>query len=143
MNEVDCSAFEHNKKSDIRNIGRSDTPYFKYKGEYTIGWNCVIDISGGITIGEEVTISRNTTIYTHKHDVSKLDWYGNKDHVSYNGLVIEDKAYIGTGSIILPQVNRIGYRAVIGAGSVVTKNVPDFEIWAGNPAKKIGVIDSV
>lgn len=51
--------------------------------------------------------------------------------------VIEDDAWIGYGVIIIAGV-RIGRGAIVGAGSVVTKNVPPYEIHAGVPAKKIG-----
>ena len=50
---------------------------------------------------------------------------------------IMKNAFIGGGTIILKGV-MIGENAVIGAGSVVATNVPDGEIWAGNPARKIG-----
>lgn len=43
-------------------------------------------------------------------------------------------AIVGAGAIILPRV-KIGEGAIIGAGSVVTKNIPSYEIWAGNPAR--------
>ena len=49
---------------------------------------------------------------------------------------IEDEASIGSGSTILCGIN-IGRGAVIGAGSVVTKNVPDGQVWVGNPAKPL------
>lgn len=50
---------------------------------------------------------------------------------------IKDGAWIGAGAILLPGVT-IGQRAIIGAGSVVTKDVPDYAIVAGNPARPIG-----
>ncbi len=49
---------------------------------------------------------------------------------------IEDNVFIGANCIILKGV-KIGDRSIIGAGSVVTKNVPSDQIWAGNPAKFI------
>ena len=51
--------------------------------------------------------------------------------------VLRKYAFLGVNSIVLPGLT-IGTGAVIGAGAVVTKDVPDFEIWAGVPAKKIG-----
>jgi acetyltransferase-like isoleucine patch superfamily enzyme len=49
------------------------------------------------------------------------------------GIIIEDEAWLGFGVIVLDGV-RIGQGAVIGAGSIVTKNIPDGSIAAGNPA---------
>ncbi|MFH1307822.1 MAG: DapH/DapD/GlmU-related protein [archaeon] len=52
------------------------------------------------------------------------------------GPIIEEEAKIGANSIILPGV-RVGKNALVGAGSVVTRDVPDGEIWTGNPARFI------
>ena len=54
---------------------------------------------------------------------------------------IENNVFIGANSMILKGV-KIGDRSIIGAGSVVTKNVPSDQIWAGNPAKFIREITS-
>jgi maltose O-acetyltransferase len=51
-------------------------------------------------------------------------------------VVIGDYVFIGPRAIILPNV-KIGRGAVVAAGAVVTKDIPDFEIWGGVPAKKI------
>lgn len=51
-------------------------------------------------------------------------------------ITIEDHAFIGAHSIILKGVT-IGKCSIVGAGSVVTHNIPEHEIWAGNPAKFI------
>lgn len=51
-------------------------------------------------------------------------------------VIIEHDAFIGAGCIILKGVT-IGACSVIGAGSVVTKSVPPYQVWAGNPAKFI------
>jgi maltose O-acetyltransferase len=53
-------------------------------------------------------------------------------------LVIEENVWIGTKTIILPGISCIGKNSIIGAGSVVTKEIQPFTIVAGNPAKVIG-----
>jgi len=56
-------------------------------------------------------------------------------------LVIEDEAWIGANVIILESVNRVGKGAVVAAGAVVVKDVPDMAIVGGVPAKNIGTRD--
>ena len=53
------------------------------------------------------------------------------------GIVLSDDVWLGAGVTVLPGVN-IGKGAVIGAGGVVTKDVPEYEIWGGVPAKRLG-----
>jgi len=55
-------------------------------------------------------------------------------------IVVGDDVWFGAGSSVMPSVS-IGKGAVIGANSVVTKTVPEYEIWAGSPARKIGARD--
>ncbi|MBD8490085.1 hypothetical protein IFO69_15110 [Echinicola sp. CAU 1574] len=62
--------------------------------------------------------------------------------VKNRGINIEDGVWIGGHCIILKGVT-IGERSVIGAGSVVSKNIPKNEVWAGNPAKFIKKIDYI
>lgn len=57
----------------------------------------------------------------------------NNVHIRKKAIMIKEGAFIGASSIILKGVT-VGRRSVVGAGSVVTKDIPDFEIWAGNPA---------
>lgn len=57
-------------------------------------------------------------------------------HTKSKEIIIEDKVFIGASSIILKGTH-IGEGAIIGAGSVVSGNVPPYEIWAGNPARYI------
>ena len=54
----------------------------------------------------------------------------------HDPVYIEDGVFIGAGSIILKGV-RIGKNSIVGAGSVVAKSIPEGEIWAGNPAKRV------
>jgi acetyltransferase-like isoleucine patch superfamily enzyme len=98
-----------------------------------------IDYSGGVTIGNNVWISQNALIETHGHVISKAPkslWA-----VKRSQLVIEDEAWIGANVIILESVNRVGKGAIVAAGSVVVRDVPDMAIVGGVPAKNIGTRD--
>lgn len=89
-----------------------------------------VQIWDGITIGNNVFIGPNTTFTNDKHPVSK-----NKEFQLLK-TIIKDGASIGANSTILPGIT-IHENAIIGAGSVVTKDVPANETWVGNPAKPI------
>lgn len=106
----------------------------------TIGENCLIDTRNWssepylITIGNNVQITKNVFIHTHGGGNSIRRLSPNFD--VFGKVIIEDYAYIGAGSHILPGVT-IGRCAIVGAGSVVTKSVPANMVVAGNPAKVI------
>ncbi len=92
-----------------------------------IGRDCTVDITDDVVIGEYVEIAPNVSLFTH--DSSVLP-------VKKSPIVIDDHVYIGTGAIILCGV-KIGKNSVIGAGSVVTKDVKPNTIVVGVPAKVI------
>jgi serine acetyltransferase len=98
--------------------------------------HCVeIDYSGGVTIGNNVWISQKVLIETHDHIVEskpKQDWT-----IKTTPLEIADEAWIGANAIILPGVSRVGRGAIVGAGAVVTREVPDGVVVAGSPARII------
>nr|WP_296959517.1 acyltransferase [uncultured Mediterraneibacter sp.] len=98
--------------------------------------NCAICAKENITIGENVLIGGGSKIYDT--DFHWLDYY--KRNSEGGGITspvnIGDGVFIGANCIVLKGV-RIGKRAIIGAGSVVTKDIPQDEVWAGNPARKI------
>lgn len=96
--------------------------------------DCELDFSGGLAIGDNVWISEGVLISTHKHVIKSRE-EKKKQGTVFSSLKIEDGVWIGARSIVLSGVNRIGKGAVIGAGSVVTKDVQDWEVVAGNPAK--------
>lgn len=82
-----------------------------------------------VTIGNHVKITTGTKIVTH--------FFNPDDNGMYLGDVnIEDNVFIGMNTLIVSSVN-IGTGAVLAAGSVVTKDIPEWEIWGGNPAKFI------
>ncbi len=96
-----------------------------------IGDHCFLDGRAPLTIGNHVGIASQVLIYNDEHDVNSPE-YGN----SFGPVTIGDYVFIGPRAIILPNV-KIGKGAVIAAGAVVTKDIPEYEIWGGVPAKKI------
>lgn len=92
-----------------------------------------------IEIGNNVKIGGGTSIYTS--DFHSLDYRIRRTKKDLENrrtapIVIGNDVFIGARCIILKGVN-IGDNAIVGAGSIVTKNIPANEIWAGNPAKFI------
>lgn len=84
------------------------------------------------TIGSHVIIGNDVKLIQTSHNIDSLDY----EHVSKSGGVkIEDYVWICPHCIILPSVRRIGRGAVIGAGSVVAKDVEPMAVMAGNPAR--------
>ncbi len=101
-------------------------------GEDTIiGEGVVLDGRDKITIGNHVDIASEVMVYNAEHDVQDPQFNAIQDVVK-----IEDYVFIGPRAIILPGVT-IGKGAVVGAGAVVTKNVAEFTIVGGVPAKVI------
>lgn len=115
--------------------------YIDYGKPVTIGENCFIQQCctffgrGGITIGNGVFIGPKVNLITINHDPSP----DNRSATFGRRIVIEDKVWIGINSTILPGV-RIGYGAIVGAQSVVTRDVPPMTVVAGNPARIIKTI---
>jgi acetyltransferase-like isoleucine patch superfamily enzyme len=93
-----------------------------------------VDTSGDITIDAWAVVSEEALILTHEHDWRNVH---DKAGVKASPLHIGEHAFIGARAIILPQVTEIGARSVIGAGSVVTRNVMPGQTVAGNPARPI------
>ena len=96
-----------------------------------IGDHCFLDGRAPLTIGNHVGIASDVIIYNDEHNINSQS-YDN----SFGPVTIKDYVFIGPRVIILPGVT-IGKGAVVAAGAVVTKNIPEFEVWAGIPAKKI------
>jgi acetyltransferase-like isoleucine patch superfamily enzyme len=115
--------------------------YFRYPSKMSIGDHSYINhgccfygssLEGvEIVIGNDVALGPHVKIFTATHDYSTHDL---KDTAA--SVKVEDNAWVGGGSIILPGVT-IGRGAVIGAGSVVTKDVPAFSVAVGNPARVV------
>src|SRR3989344_7229301 len=97
-----------------------------------IGERVVLDGRDKIIIGNHVAIATEVMIYNAEHNVQSENFSSKTEPV-----VIEDYVFIGPRAIILPGV-KVGKGAVVAAGAVVTKNVDEFSIVGGVPAKIIG-----
>ena len=102
-------------------------------GEDTIiGDHVFLDGRAALKIGNHVDVASEVLVYNSEHDLEKEDFSARLEPVK-----IGDYVFVGPRAIILPGVT-IGKGSVVGAGAVVTKDVPDFAIVGGVPAKVIG-----
>jgi acetyltransferase-like isoleucine patch superfamily enzyme len=128
-------------------IGRQQPCFFivAKNGELVIRDNAGISATAivcwnRIEIGNNVRIGGGTVIYdTDFHSLNYLDRIPVPeitDNIKTAPILINDNVFIGAHSTILKGVT-IGKNSIVGACSVVTKNIPENEVWAGNPAKFI------
>jgi len=101
-----------------------------------VGENAVLDGREKILIGDHVDIASEVMIYNSQHDINSND-FAKVEEVIKEPVEVGDYVFIGPRAIILPGI-KIGKGAVVAAGAVVTKDVPDFKIVGGVPAKEIG-----
>ena len=146
LNTVDRSDFEAIGKIVKELFGKSENAflnppfYCDYGSHIEVGknffanYNCTIIDVAKVIIGDNCQMAPNVAIYTAGHPVhpdSRNSMY------EYGvGVTIGDNVWIGGNTVILPGVH-IGCNTVIGAGSVVTKDIPDWVIAAGNPCRVI------
>lgn len=129
-------------KAELMNFGNGTSVYDNVLiigdvkvGENTwIGPNVILDGSGKLEIGSNCSISAGVQIYTH--DSVKWAITGGKQKYEYSKTIIEDNCYIGPYCVITKGV-RIGKGSIIGAFSLVNKDIPPFSKAFGIPVKVI------
>lgn len=99
-----------------------------------INSNCLMMARGGITIEDDVMIAANVQLLSNNHD--EYD----RQVLTCNEINIKKGAWIGAGASILPGVS-IGKYAIVGAGAIVTRAVPDYCVVVGSPARVIKTLD--
>lgn len=111
-------------------------PYLSIGDNFHATRNLTIQCAGKTTIGKDVLVASDVFIidYNHGMDPAAASYLENLLEVSE--VSIGDGVWIGNNVIILPGVH-IGKKSIIGAGSVVTKDIPDYSIAVGNPARVI------
>jgi virginiamycin A acetyltransferase len=105
----------------------------------------------GTRIGNYCSLAAGITIFRRNHPTSRFSQHpfffnansglvedDTIEAVRDHPLIVEDDVWIGANTIITPRCETIGLGAVVGAGAVVTRDVPPFTIVAGNPARQIG-----
>lgn len=112
-----------------------------FSSKVSLGNNSGIGIgaslSGTVNIGDNVMMGPYCTFYSRNHAFDRTDIpMREQGYQEEKVIVVGDDVWIGGHVIVLPGIH-IGRGAIIGAGAVVTKNVPDYAIVAGNPAKII------
>ena len=99
-----------------------------------INSNLLAMARGGSTIEDDVQIAGNVSLLTNNHDPY------DRMILPCKPILIKKGAWIGANVVVLRGIS-IGKHAIVGAGSVVTKDVPDYAVVAGNPAKVIKMLD--
>lgn len=117
-------------------------------GAYSYGSGLVPGaLARGVIIGRYVSIAAGVRTFTRNHPLERLSLHPffyngalrlvRNDNIPFGTVVVEADAWLGERAILTPGCTRIGLGAVVGAGAVVTKDVPDFAIVAGNPARLV------
>ena len=101
-----------------------------------LGLNC--RVAGPLSIGDDVMMAPNVSIYTQNHETENIYRPMRLQTAAKQKVTIGNDVWIGANAIILPGVT-VGNGAIIAAGAVVTKDVPDFAVVGGNPAKIIKI----
>ena len=146
------------KGSVIRGVSRTDLfPYNNFSigeqtiiedfttlnnavGDIHIGDKTIVGIGsviiGPVSIGNNVMIAQNIVISGLNHGYEDVTIPPSEQDVTCRPIIISDNVWIGANSVITAGVT-LGKHCVIGAGSIVTKNIPDYSVAVGNPARVI------
>lgn len=114
---------------DVRFISELADAVLTIKNNVKINQGVMLDFTGNLIIEEDVVISRNAYILTHSHG------YDPRSKPLAKPLHIHKNVWIGANALIGENVSQIGENAIVAAGSIVTKDVPENTIVGGNPAK--------
>tara|TARA_R100000544_G_C2195903_1_gene44154 strand:- start:79 stop:579 length:501 start_codon:yes stop_codon:yes gene_type:complete len=116
----------------------SDHPRYRKNGLYGHQVdNTIIDglIPDAVDIGHNFTSAPGSWIIAHDSSLCPT-----KGKIIIKDTVVGDNVFLGLNSIVMPGTT-IGNNVIIGANSTVTKDVPDGELWAGNPARKVSTTE--
>lgn len=141
MSDVNVNVFaERGRKIVFHNNCRIAANVYLH-GPIEVGENVSINqhchMEGPIWIGKDSRIGPSTSIFAFDHNFDESETLIRSQKVKSEGVHIGEDVWIGANVSIVDGVT-IGAHSVVGIASVVTKNIPEYEVWAGNPCKKIG-----
>ena len=120
--------------------GRRSPPTRTSSGDLVIGADCTVNVStvvrGTVRLGDAVRIGGQTSLLGFDHGMADLTEPIFRQPMSSLGITVGDDVWIGSHVVVLDGV-RIGSHAVVGAGSVVTRDVPEWAVVVGNPARVV------
>ena len=116
----------------LKKIGKG----IKIGNDCGFGDYCFFGAAGGIEIGDSVIMGQNVRFHSENHNYSKTDIPIRLQGVTNKGIKVEEDCWIGAGVVFLDGVN-IGKGSVIGANTIVNKDIPSYSIAVGNPVKII------
>lgn len=146
LNFADRSDFDEISRIVKKLLGKSENAfinppfYCDYGSHIEVGknffanYNCTIIDVAKVTIGDNCQMAPNVSIYTAGHPLHPVS--RNSLYEYGISVTIGDNVWIGGNTVILPGVH-IGSNTVIGAGSVVTKDIPDWAVAVGNPCRVV------
>ncbi|TDQ09987.1 acyltransferase [Pedobacter metabolipauper] len=112
-------------------------PSIRIKNRVFIGSNCEFNIRKEISIGDDCLIASGCRFIDHDHGTA-LGMLIRDQHGEEGPIQLHQNVWLGANVIVLKGVE-IGQGAIVAAGAVVVRSIPENEIWGGVPAKKIGV----
>jgi len=116
----------------IRPTAHIEIPWMLEMGDYaTLGDSSIVYNLGKVTIGRRVTVSQHAHLCAGSHDFSRRDM-----PLLRPPIAIGDDAWIAAQAFVGPGIT-VGKGAILGARGCAFKDIPAWEIWAGNPAKKL------
>jgi acetyltransferase-like isoleucine patch superfamily enzyme len=121
------------------NFYKSGFKNLKIGNNVFIGSETMIDLADVVSIGDDVTIAERVIFLTHTNVGYDDHPLKNRLPDIYEPVIIENGVFIGVGAVIMPGVT-IGANSIVGAMSLVLKDVDAYTVVGGNPAKVIGAV---